>query len=321
MVKQVPIDVMHLIDLGVMRKFIMRIISNESNYKFRKEAKINISSKLLALRPYITKEFVRKPISLVDIANWKATEFRMFLLYYGIYVFKDEIPGDVYYEFLLLHCACRLLFCPKKFSSNIDLASDILKLFVKNYAAVFGENSINYNVHGLLHIAEDVKELGIPSNYSAYSFENYLQVLKSYVRQPRQILRQISNMVMQEAIVTDSKFSGFKTKDNCINSFYFDGYMLSTQRPNNYCSLKSQDYVEIVEFKDQNSNVIKGKKLLNLNSFFTEPIDSLTLGICTADHAPSPIVEEFYLDDVEYKLMCIPLTDKLLLIPILHTCM
>ncbi|XP_067643094.1 uncharacterized protein [Eurosta solidaginis] len=80
MVKQVPIDVMHLIDLGVMRKFIMRIISNESNYKFRKEAKINISSKLLALRPYITKEFVRKPRSLVDIANWKATEFRMFHL-------------------------------------------------------------------------------------------------------------------------------------------------------------------------------------------------------------------------------------------------
>ncbi|XP_067614689.1 uncharacterized protein [Eurosta solidaginis] len=130
-----------------------------------------------------------------------------------------------------------------------------------------------------------------------------------------------SNRDVYEAIVTDSKFSGFKTKDNCINSFYFDGYMPSTQRPNNYCSLKSQDYVEIVEFKDQNSNVIKGKKLLNLSSFFTEPIDSLTLGICTADLAPSPIVEEFYLDDVEYKLMCIPLTDKLLLIPILHTCM
>lgn len=52
-----------------------------------------------------------------------------------------------------------------------------------------------------------------------------------------------------------------------------------------------------------------------------EPFDSSTIGICTADLSPSPKEEEFSLDDVEYKLFCIPFEEKILLIPILHTCM
>ncbi|XP_036339769.1 uncharacterized protein LOC118749100 [Rhagoletis pomonella] len=248
MITQVPFDVMYLIDLGVMRKFLIRVINNKSNHKLKKEAKVNISSKLVALSSHITKEFVRKPRHLDEIANWKATEFRMFLFYYGIYVLKDELPDDVYYEFLLLHCACRLLFCPKNYSANIDTAENILKLFVQNFALVFGENSVSYNVHGLLHVSEDVKELGVPSNYSAYSFENYLQVLKSYVKKPTQILQQISNMLKHEKIVTEQKFAGFKMKNDCIKSFYCNEYMLSTACPNNYCSVKPFQYIEIQEF-------------------------------------------------------------------------
>ncbi|XP_017465521.1 PREDICTED: uncharacterized protein LOC108358598 isoform X1 [Rhagoletis zephyria] len=300
MITQVPLDVMHLIDLGVMRKFLLRVINNKSK---------------------ITKEFVRKPRSLDEISNWKATEFRMFLFYFGIYVLKDELPNDIYYEFLLLHCVCRLLFCPKNYITNIEVGRDILILFVNNFAAVFGDNRVSYNVHGFLHISEDIRELGIPSTYSTYSFENYLQILKSYVKKPTQILQQITNMLKHEKIVTPPKFTGYQIKNYCIKNFHFDDFSLSSKFPNNYCSVKPFQYIEIQNFKDVNSKIIKGKKLLNLQSFFIEPIDSSTLGICTADLNPSCNEEEFLLDDVEYKLMCITLAEKILLIPILHTCM
>lgn len=69
MISQVPLDVMHLIDLGVMRKFIMRVINNKMNYKVTKESKINISKKLMALSSHTTKEFVRKPRSLDEVSN------------------------------------------------------------------------------------------------------------------------------------------------------------------------------------------------------------------------------------------------------------
>uniref|UniRef100_A0A0K8USQ8 Transposase domain-containing protein n=1 Tax=Bactrocera latifrons TaxID=174628 RepID=A0A0K8USQ8_BACLA len=306
MISQDPLDVMHLIDLGDMRKFILRVINNKSNYKFKKETKLYLSKKIVALSSYITREFVRKPRTVDEIANWKAIEFRMFLFYYGIYVLKDELPGDVYYEFLLLHCACRLLFCPKNYNSNIDVAGNMLKLFVENFAVVFGENSISYNVHSLLHISEDVKELGIPSSYSAYSFENHLQILKSYVKKPTQILQQIHNMMKHEEIVVAPKFTGFKIKNNIIVSFNFKEFLLSNKSPNSYCSVKPFQYIRIEEFKDINSKVIKGNRFLHLESYFAEPIDSYTMGICTADHILSSDIEEFSLDDVEYILMCIP---------------
>ena len=35
-----------------------------------------------------------------------------------------------------------------------------------------------YNVHGLIHIAEDVKRFGPLDSYSAFPFENYLGHLK-----------------------------------------------------------------------------------------------------------------------------------------------
>lgn len=43
MVTQIPLDCMHLIDLGVMRKFLNRLIYNKTCNKLMKEKKINIS--------------------------------------------------------------------------------------------------------------------------------------------------------------------------------------------------------------------------------------------------------------------------------------
>lgn len=36
---------------------------------------------------------------------WKATDFRQFLCYSGIYVLKDNLEENVYYHYLLLCCA------------------------------------------------------------------------------------------------------------------------------------------------------------------------------------------------------------------------
>lgn len=76
MVTQIPLDLMHLIDLGVMRKFLLRIVNRKLRLKVSKENVGNISQKLLKIQKCVPKEFARKPRSLDDLSHWKATDFR-----------------------------------------------------------------------------------------------------------------------------------------------------------------------------------------------------------------------------------------------------
>lgn len=68
-----------------------------------------------------------------------------------------------------------LICCPKMRSIVFDNAQYLLNLFVENYEFLFGENSISYNVHNLLHFKEAVEYVRDPVKASSYSFENYLQ--------------------------------------------------------------------------------------------------------------------------------------------------
>ncbi|CAG7827509.1 unnamed protein product [Allacma fusca] len=54
---------------------------------------------------------------------------------------------------------------------------------------------MSWNFHGLLHIVEDVKSLGPLQSFSAFPFENMLDVLKRQLRKPHNALQQIHRRV------------------------------------------------------------------------------------------------------------------------------
>ena len=70
---------------------------------------MKISSVLTGLQKAIPAEFARKPRSLSELARWKATEFRQFLLYTGIVVLKNNVHESIYKNFLLLSMAICIL--------------------------------------------------------------------------------------------------------------------------------------------------------------------------------------------------------------------
>lgn len=117
MVSLFPIDYMHNVCLGVVRKmlYIWIGISRYANIKVRLCSRFTnlISDHLISLRSFVTVEFNRKPRSLSDIQRWKATEFRTFLIYLGPLVLKDILVLAVYEHFLLLHCAVTILLSKK----------------------------------------------------------------------------------------------------------------------------------------------------------------------------------------------------------------
>ncbi|XP_017476345.1 PREDICTED: uncharacterized protein LOC108366438 [Rhagoletis zephyria] len=320
MISQVAIDSMHLIDLGVMRKFLLRVLQDKVNMKVSNENKNYISNSLKSLEMCITKEFVRKPRGFDEIYNWKATEFRQFLLYTGLSVLKNRVDDNIYYEYLLLHCSCRLLLCPKSYTSNTQIAQNMLSLFVQNFPVVFGETSVTYNVHHLLHLTNSIEEIGLISESSVYDFENYLQILKRYVKKPTHILQQLYKRISYESFNTETAFDGLKLAKNGEYKYFRNNCVSTAKHPDNYCLIKPYVPIEIQRFTYDNGGSVVGKKYTNVRSFFSEPVDSITLGISSVDlNLPDEEVL-FPVSEIECKLLGLPHVGRLLFLPILHDC-
>lgn len=142
MVSQIPIDPMHLIDLGVVRKMLLSLVNSKSakNVKMVNQ----ISNFLIEYKSHNPAEFQRSPRSLSEVLHWKATEFRQFLLYTGIMCLKNVVSDDIYNHFLLLHCSVRLLSQIELPLENIQLAEELLSNYVEGYLLIYGESKVSY---------------------------------------------------------------------------------------------------------------------------------------------------------------------------------
>lgn len=195
----------------------------------------------------------------------------------------------------------------------------MLKAFVENFSSVFGENSVSFNIHCLLHIADNVTDIDNLSSITAYSFENYLQKLKKGVKKPRKILEQIFKNITEEKIVDNPNLNGPKTKNNKIIGFYYKNCYFSDKSPNNYCFVFNGTMMEIVGFSRSNDKFIIGRKVLQLDNFFTVPIESSKIGILFGFNASSDIEEAFSMSQIKCKMMSLPFENGKVFISILHS--
>ena len=181
---------------------------------------MKISSVLTGLQKAIPAEFARKPRSLSELARWKATEFRQFLLYTGIVVLKNNVHESIYENFLLLSVAIRILTNEKDCSSKNELAHIFLISFVQHFGQVYGRENLVYNVHGLVHLASDVKLFGPLDNFSSFPFENFLCRLKRYVRKPCGILQQIIVRIQEQSKIQLQLLESSSQKTKNTNYLY-----------------------------------------------------------------------------------------------------
>ncbi|XP_077551176.1 uncharacterized protein LOC144164773 [Haemaphysalis longicornis] len=198
MVCQIPLDHMHLICLGVMRKLILLWTKGDKSYRIGKATRDSLSGANVESRYYVPSDMSRQPRSLSDVDKWKATEFRLILLYTGVVVLKGQISDSLMDNFLTLHCAVSILSSPKHSAQYLDYAEKLLRHFVSTYITLYGKHVVSHNVHGLIHVADDVRMHGSLHNYSAFPFESYMGKLKKYVRKPEKPLQQLYNRIAEE---------------------------------------------------------------------------------------------------------------------------
>jgi len=152
-ISKTPLDYMHLVCLGVVKKMILLWIKGPLRVRLNGKAKNKISHLLLLNRSCTPKEFVRKPRSITDVKHWKAVEFRNFLLYTGPVVLRYILKNDIYNNFLTLHVAMTIVSCSNLCQGYfLNFAEALFNNFVTSFQVLYGTEYLSHNVHNLLHL-------------------------------------------------------------------------------------------------------------------------------------------------------------------------
>ncbi|KAB0790233.1 hypothetical protein PPYR_15436, partial [Photinus pyralis] len=299
MVYDIPLDYMHLICLGVVRKLLMLWVNGKPKTKLAFNDISRISKFLISLRNNVPCEFVRKPRSLQDLKRFKATEFRQLLYYTGPLILKSILSIDRYTNFLCLHVSATILsndFFLKHFGAY---AESLLSYFVKTFVVLYGKEHASHNIHNLLHIYEDCKRFGILQNFSAFPFENHLQKLKSLVRKGTNPLAQIVKRTLEQNSFPNTPESGnivdkvrplmkhsngpvlgnhLMTQYRCIQ---FPNFALKLTEADCCCGLKDKSVVCIENIVcDANNDLsIIGRKFNSCKDLYLDPCPSSTFDI------------------------------------------
>lgn len=242
MVKKFPIDYMHQLCLGVMKKLLLMWIRGKRDVKISAGQVEEISLKLTGLKPCIPSQFARKPRGLAEIDRWKATEFRQFLLYTGKIVLNGILRTDLYEHFMCLSIASCVLISPTLAQTHRQYAHELLVYFVGQAAILYGSEFLVYNVHSMVHLAAEVEEYGSLDACSAFPFENYMQKLKRMVRSGRNPLTQIVKRLSE---VSASKDPETKHAQSVIK----------IKKPNNAYILTNSSCCEVIDKTDHHDEI------------------------------------------------------------------
>jgi hypothetical protein len=339
--ENVPLDYMHLFLLGVMKK-IMHFMFFESKKKVSNFYKCKVNSHITRVAKCMPAEFARKPRNLESFCHFKATEFRLFLLYIGPIIFSclKQAKKEYYDSFMLLHCAASILCGARCETIYVDYAQDLLDKFVKDFPSIYGKNKVSSNVHALLHVKEDVKKFGCMDRFSAFPFESFYgkivrtiakrgQSLEQYVNRQREKRAFKKHIICsREATI---KFSKPLREDVISNNLSVPLYKfiilptfkISISRPNNCVMLKTKDVVLVTQIGHLSDDVKQiafiGKRFLTNADLYEYPLKSSKIGILKCKDLARDYIT-FRLCDIKAKCVAIDLSKgSFAIYPLLHT--
>ena len=200
-VSGVVVDVMHNIYLGTWKRMLNFLIGGPRGVcRLSMNQKVQVNDKLLRLR--LPREFSRQPRTIFELDRWKATELRSSLLYTGYIFLKGIVSCDMYELYLKLTVAMNILHTENDVRRNLllNFARELLLEFVRDSQQLLGQGFIVYNVHCMSHIPDDVEKFQSSVNeFSAFPYENHLQVIKKMVKGPCNPLAQVCGRLAERA--------------------------------------------------------------------------------------------------------------------------
>ena len=339
MVTDFPLDYMHLVCLGVVRRILFLWIHGpRGETKLSQLQVTTISNKLVILRQHIPREFARKPRSLSEYKQWKATELRQFLLYTGPVVLKGILKDDMYSNFLDFSVAIRLLLSPNLVEQNLAYTEQLIKYFVASFAKLYGKNQLVYNVHSLIHLPDDARRFGVLDNISSFRYESYLGRLKKLVRRPQNPTAQIVRRILEghcksnTSIIRGHLFKGQHMAGplpikyrHCLQYTQYNGadYLIATTTGDNCFMVDGK--VGVVKnilhdptSLDPNNVIIMFEAFENPELFFSDPLDSKVISVYLVTKL-SGIRHDFTFTNISTKCFLLPYKNGFVVFPQMHS--
>ena len=325
MVTGFALDYMHLCCLGVMKRLLQRLIKSKVNQVKRHmntRQKTIFDENLTMIRLYIPSDFPRKfEGGVKHLPRWKASEFRLLMLYVGFVLLKcTPLYEGIYKHFLFFAIAMRILLSD---NNNTDLAKELVKRFVKEAKKIYGKGFISYNVHSLIHLPDDYKKYGNLEHISCYNFESYLGThIKGAVRSGFKPLNQIITHVnnVNDKIESNETFPLFVRKhhhNSCKiylnrNSKIVPG---SLGNRDNVVQLTDGSLAIVTDI--QSMEDIEVQCFDKVNSFFKDPLDSKLVGIFRVSKLQAAKRIPFQL--IAAKMMLLPYKSSYIALSLLHS--
>ncbi|KAK6191229.1 hypothetical protein SNE40_002965 [Patella caerulea] len=293
------LDYMHLVCLGVVKRVLHYLKNGPRQCKLGGHQISAISAKLKSFQGLLPSEFARQPRGLNELERWKATEYRQFLLYTGPVVLKKVLS---YTHFLTLTVAMSILLStdPATRNANVDYADQLLLFFVKNCNKIYGGTFNVYNIHNLVHLADDVRTFDCSLNeISAFPFENYLQCIKKSIRNSNNPIAQVVKRQRElESADTEMEFSTCKPK-----------FKINTTEKNKYFLLTSSAFCIIREIRADNMFLADILNLKQTEPFFDSPCSSKLLNIVFVRNFNGTKRRLVEYGELQRKVVCLPHND------------
>ena len=241
---------------------------------------------------------------------------------------------------MLLSVAVRILACPEFASSFCDSANELLVLFVNEAEKLYGREIYVYNVHRLIRLAADVRDLGALDEFSAFSFENKLGQLKKMVRKPQypiqQIVYRLAKKQQSKSVISQKHMKIWELNMNtavvqCLHTTVAIGstgffrqrttqFLLSQ---GNSCIITTEGYPILVQnilsssAEDSGMVVLMCQRYVTAEDAFSYPLPSSRLGIYKVSNN---LTELFALPlcSVAKKCTMLPMKDGFIIFPLLH---
>ena len=203
MIRDFPLDPMHLIYEGIVAKCLRGLTTARLPHKLSSAAIQRINDDLNSLSACIPSDFPRKPRSLGLLGLWKATEFRLFILYLAP-VLRPHFSDAMYNVFVSLHPFVFLLSHPDHHKYCV-YAESLAEWFVQECEIVWGREFLVYTVHALLHLPNEVRRFGPLEEFSCFWGENFIHSLGKKCRGSRFSLQQVVKRVLERNVTLGQK--------------------------------------------------------------------------------------------------------------------
>lgn len=328
LVTSFPLDYLHLVCLGVVKRLLIWMIFGKKNVRRRviSDSQLDdIDIRLLSANKFWPRDFSRKPRSLREIKRWKATEFRQFILYLSVSVLHGSVLSKPYYDlFIHLHIAMTILSSNNINNSTLQVAETILQVFVLKACSLMGKEFCSYNVHNLLHLSSDCSRFGKLDNFSSFPFENELQIIKAairgktkplhqlvarYLERKKELLLAPRKALLTDGVVPSTASKGgpqLKMSGQTYQKLNLNNRVISILQGDGVLILKNGNLVICRNFiTSKNETYVIGHEFLEYSEMYDKPLKSSLLGIYLAGKV-SPHLRKWPISEVRSKAVAVP---------------